>query len=91
MIRVIDNIKKMKCERLISIAGMEDSLAYHLEQNGKIKELVIDIPNGEQVESLIPLFANAAIFEAEATELFGIKFDGNPISGMRLFKAEEEK
>jgi NADH:ubiquinone oxidoreductase subunit C len=88
MIKIIDKIKGMKCERLISITGMKDSLVYHLENGGKIKELSFPVPAGEEVESLIPLFENAAIFEAEATELFGIKFDGNPISGVRLFQAE---
>ena len=106
MIRIKEKISKLKAERLISITGMKNALAYHLEvsvssrdrdsksrdveKKGKIEELIIQVPDGETVESLIPLFPNAAIFEAEATELFGMKFDGNPMSGMRLFQAERE-
>jgi NADH:ubiquinone oxidoreductase subunit C len=90
MIKTIDEIKKLNAERLISISAMKNSLYYHLEKKGKMLEQKIEVPNGEKVESLIPLFENAAIFEAEATELFGIKFDGNPMSGMRLFQAEKE-
>lgn len=91
MIKIINKIKEMNCQRLISITGMKNGLAYHLELKGKIKENLLDVPEGETVESLIPLFENAAIFEAEATELFGIKFEGNPMSGIRLFKAEEKE
>ena len=90
MIKTIDKIKKLGAERLISIAAMKNALFYHLEKKGEIIEQRIEVADGEEVESLIPLFANAAIFEAEATELFGIKFNGNPMSGMRLFQAERE-
>jgi len=90
MISTIDLIKKLKAERLISIAGMKNALYYHLEKKGKIIEQRVEVPEGEEAESLIPLFPNAAIFEAEATELFGIKFHGNPLSGMRLFLAEKK-
>lgn len=91
MIRTNEEISKLKPDRLISIAGMKNALFYHLEKKGKILEQKFDVPEGETVESLIPLFENAAIFEAEATELYGIKFDGNPLSGMRLFQAEKSK
>ena len=90
MIKVIERIRDLKADRLISIAGMKNALYYHLEKTGKILEQKIDVPEGETVESIIPLFGNAAIFEAEATELFNIRFDGNPLSGMRLFQAEKE-
>jgi NADH:ubiquinone oxidoreductase subunit C len=91
MIKTNEKISKIKADRLISISGMKNALYYHLEKKGKIVEEKFDVPNGEKVESLIPIFPNAAIFEAEATELFNIKFEGNPMSGMRLFKAEEEE
>ena len=90
MIRVIDKIKQTNSERLISITATKDALFYHLEKKGRIMEEKLDVPDGEKVESLIPLFENAALFEAEATELYGIKFDGNPLSGMRLFQPEQE-
>jgi NADH:ubiquinone oxidoreductase subunit C len=90
MIKTIDEIKKLKPDRLISISRMKNVLYYHLEKKGKILEQKFDVPEGKKVESLIPLFENAAIFEAEVTELFGIKFEGNPLSGIRLFQAEKE-
>lgn len=90
MIKTIDKISKANADRLISIAGIKNALFYHLEKKGKINQLKIEVPDGQTVESLIPLFENAAIFEAEATELFGIKFQGNPLSGKRLFQAEKE-
>jgi NADH:ubiquinone oxidoreductase subunit C len=91
MIKTNEKISKFKADRLISISALKNALYYHLEKSGKIKEIKFDVPEGVEVESLIPIFPNAALFEAEATELFDIKFEGNPMSGMRLFKAEKKE
>jgi NADH:ubiquinone oxidoreductase subunit C len=90
MIKTNEKISKLKADRLISISALKNALYVHVEKKGKIVEERFDVPDGEKVESLIPVFPNAALFEAEATELFNIEFEGNPMSGMRLFQAEKE-
>lgn len=97
MINVANDIKKIKADRLISITsvkeGEENTLYYHFSFNKKteIKEFSVKVPKGERVKSIIDIFENAALLEAELTELFGVKFDGNPFSGKRLFQAEGKK
>ncbi|MBU0532008.1 NADH-quinone oxidoreductase subunit C [Candidatus Micrarchaeota archaeon] len=94
MINVVDEIKKIKADRLISITSVPkdggDTLYYHFSFNDQveIKEFSIEVPKGEKVESAITVYENAALLEAELTELFGVKFEGNPHSGQRLFQAE---
>jgi len=95
MIRVADSIRKIKADRLISITsikkGEENTLYYHFSWDKKpeIKEFSVKVPKGEEAESIIGIFENAALLEAEVTELFGVKFKGNEYSGKRLFQAEK--
>jgi|GEM_PF-2331746 len=97
MIKIANSIKKIKADRLISITsikqGKKNTLYYHFSFNKKaeIREFSIEVPKGEEVESLIGVFQNALLLEAEATELFGIKFKGNSYSGKRLFQNEGKK
>ncbi|MBD3210279.1 hypothetical protein GF318_02760 [Candidatus Micrarchaeota archaeon] len=94
MLNVTDEIKKMKADRLVSITVAKEKgkniVFYHLARNDspEILEYSIKVPKNEQVKSLIDLFENAALYEAEATELFGVKFRGNELSGKRLFQGE---
>lgn len=97
MIKVANSIKKIKADRLISITSIKkegkNTLYYHFSFNKKpeIREFSIEVPKGKEVESLIGVFQNAALLEAEATELFGVKFKGNSYSGKRLFQGEGKK
>ncbi len=94
MIKVADDIRKIKADRLISITsiydGRENTLYYHFSFNKKprIEEYSAKVPEGEKVESIIEIFENAILLEAELTELFGVEFTGNPYSGKRLFQAQ---
>jgi NADH:ubiquinone oxidoreductase subunit C len=94
MIKVASDIKKIKADRLISITsvkeGDENTLFYHFSLNKKpeIKEFSVKVPKGEKVETIVNLYPIATLLEAEVTELFGIKFQGNEMSGMRLFQGE---
>ncbi len=95
MKKVIDAVKRLKAERLSSIACVKQGegfvLYYHFsnDKDPKLKELRVEVAAGEEVESLMPLYANAELFESEATELYGVKFKGNPSSGKRLFLEEK--
>jgi len=94
MLNVASKIKAIKADRLISITSVKkdgkNTLYYHFSWNKKpeIKQFSIEVPQGEKVESLIGVFPNAVILEAELTELFRVKFVGNPLSGKRVFQAE---
>ncbi len=94
MIKVAEKIRQAKADRLISITSVwkdgANTLYYHLAYNGKpgVRQIDVKIPGGENVESIVKVFKHAALFEAEVTELFGVKFLGNPFSGKRLFQAD---
>ena len=96
MIKVADSIGNIKADRLISITSIakdgENTLYYHFSWDDKpeVKEFSIKVPKGEEAESIIDVFENAALLEAEITELFGVTFIGNSYSGKRLFQAEED-
>jgi NADH:ubiquinone oxidoreductase subunit C len=95
MIKVNDKARKIDADRLVSVSCIKEAegfvIYYHFSKNNnpKMKELKIDVPAGEEVESLMPLYANAELFESEATELYGVRFKGNPSSGKRLFLEEK--
>lgn len=95
MLSVADKVKKLKPERLISITSVKKegkhTLYYHFSWKGKpeIGQVEMEVPMGGKVETLMGMFTNAALLEAEVTELFGIKFEGNEFSGKRLFQAED--
>ncbi|MBU0591920.1 NADH-quinone oxidoreductase subunit C [Candidatus Micrarchaeota archaeon] len=96
MINVLNDVKKIKAERLISIASVKNddgnyTVYYHFSWDKKpeIRQFSIEVKKGDEVESIMELFENAALLEGEMTELFGIKFIGNPYSGKRIFLAEE--
>jgi NADH:ubiquinone oxidoreductase subunit C len=94
MIKVASDIRKIKADRLISITsvkeGEENTVYYHFsfDKKPQIKEFSVKVPKGKRVESLIGVFENAVLLEAELTELFGVRFEGNELSGKRLFQAE---
>lgn len=94
MIKVADSVRKIKADRLISITsimdGEEDTLYYHFSWDSKpgIEAFMVKVPKGDDVESISSVFENATLLEAEVTELFGVKFQGNSHSGKRLFQAE---
>ena len=94
MIKVLNKAKKIDANRLVSVTGIKEEtfvIYYHFSKDDKpkMKELKIEVPEGETIESLIPLYANAEILEAETAEMFGIHFEGNPSSGKRLFHEEK--
>lgn len=95
MKKVISKAKKITADRLVSISPVHEgdhlAIYYHFSKNDdpKLKEMKIEAAKGEEIESLIPLYAQAELFESEATELYGIKFKGNPSSGKRLFLEEK--
>lgn len=97
MIKVANEIKKIKADRLVSITsikdGEENTIYYHFsfDKKPEIKEYKVEVQKDEEVESAIELFENAALLEAEITELFGVKFHGNPFCGKRLFQAEGKR
>ncbi len=97
MIKVASDVKKFKADRLVSITSVlkdgVNTLFYHFSfnDNPEIKEFSIEVPKGKTVESIVGLFENALLLEAEATELFGVRFEGNELSGKRLFQAEGRK
>ncbi len=94
MKKVIDAAKKIKADRLSSISCVKEgkgfALYYHFSKDDdpKLKELRIEVAAAEEVETLIPLYANAELLESEATEMYGVKFKRNPSSGKRLFLEE---
>lgn len=95
MKKVLSQTKKIKADRLVSITCVKENegflLYYHFSKDSspEMKEMKIEVAEGEEVESLIPLYAHAEIFESEATEMYGVKFAGNPSSGKRLFLEEK--
>lgn len=92
MKEVIPLVRKIKADRLISISCVKQeggfALYYHLSKGENIEELKVEAGDGEEVESVSPLFPSAAVFETEAEELYGVKFKGNPMGGKRLFLEE---
>ncbi len=94
MIKITERIMKLKADRLISITSIphdgKNTLYYHLSYDGKheIREFSIDVPKNQKVETLIGVYKNAILLEAEVTELFGVYFEGNPRSGKRFLQAE---
>jgi len=92
MIKVSDQIRNLKAGRLVSIAAVKTGdnlkLYYHFSRDNEkeIGEFIIDAT--EDVESILPLYPNALIFEAEITEFYGTKFIGNELSGKRVFKGD---
>ena len=95
MMKILDRARKIDADRLIAITFLKKesgfALYYHFskDNNPKMKELRMDVSPDETVESMIPLYANAELFEAEVTEMYGVKFEGNPASGKRLFLEEK--
>ena len=93
MKKLNDAARKIKADRLISIACLKKEsrilLYYHFSKKSGIEELRAELAPGESVETMILLYANAELFEAEITELYGVKFTGNPSSGKRLFLEEK--
>jgi len=95
MIKINEKAKKIDADRLVSVSCVKEGegfkIYYHFSKgkDPEMKELMIDVPGGEEVESMIPIYANAELFESEATELYGVKFKGNPSSGKRLFLEEK--
>ena len=95
MKKVNDLAKKVDANRLVSVTCLKENdgfvIYYHFSKDDKqeLMELRIDVASGEEVESMIPLYANAELLEAEVTELYGVKFHGNPASGKRLFLEEK--
>jgi NADH:ubiquinone oxidoreductase subunit C len=96
MIKVLSKAKKIDANRLVSVTGVKEEnafvLYYHFskDEQSKLKELRIEVPDGEKIESLIPIYANAEILEAETAEIYGIHFEGNPSSGKRLFREAKQ-
>jgi NADH:ubiquinone oxidoreductase subunit C len=94
MIKVIEDARKTAADRLVSITCLKEgegfAIYYHFSKSDEpeLKELKVGVAAGADVESIIPLFPNAELFESEATELYGVKFIGNPSSGKRLFLEE---
>lgn len=94
MKEVIKQAKMVDADRLVSIACLKQgegfAIYYHLsnDKDPELREIRVDVGREEEVESLAPLYANAELFEIEATELYGVKFAGNPSNGKRLFLEE---
>ena len=94
MKEVNSEAKKIRADRLVSITCLKGeegfAIYYHFSKSAQpaLIEMKVDVPAGEEVESMVPLFANAELFECEASELYGVKFNGNPSSGKRLFLEE---
>lgn len=92
MKKAISQAKKIKADRLVSVTCVKEqdgfSIYYHFsrDSNPEMKFMKLDVKEGEEVESLIPLYENAELMESEATEAYGIRFAGNPSSGKRLFR-----
>lgn len=67
--------------RLISITCLQEgkvfTLVYHIDKAGKV--LTFKVSNKGIFESVSDLFPTAEIYEREAHDLFGVKFD-NPTS-----------
>ncbi|MBU0527316.1 NADH-quinone oxidoreductase subunit C [Candidatus Micrarchaeota archaeon] len=94
MKKILQEIKKTKSDRLVSISYVNEdegvSIYYHFaDKTPKFKEIKIEIGNEKEVESITPIHPNAAILEGEITEMYGIKFPGNPYSGKRIFLEEK--
>jgi len=96
MKNVNDKAKKIDADRLISITYIKENeipvLYYHFSKtkDPEMKEMRIELAPNETVESMIPVYANAELLESEVTEMHGVKFEGNPSSGKRLFLEEKE-
>lgn len=95
MIEVIGKAKRIDANRLVSVSCVKEGdgfvIHYHFskDKDPEMRDFSVEVPAGEDVESLMPLYANAELFESEATELYGVRFKGNPSSGKRLFLEEK--
>lgn len=94
MKKVNEEARKIGADRLVSVTCLKEgegfAIYYHFSKSDEpeLRELRIDVASGEEVESMMPLFPNSELFESEATELYGVRFSGNPSSGKRLFLEE---
>ncbi|RLJ08521.1 MAG: hypothetical protein DRP12_00365 [Candidatus Aenigmatarchaeota archaeon] len=72
----------------LSVIDLGDSfeIVYHFLLKGKPKDLVVKVGKQEKVRTISQIFPSAELYEREAWELFGIKFEG--IRLKRLFLPE---
>jgi len=72
-------VKKHKDDRFSCISGFNHGkqlgLTYHFLKNKKPVNLTIVFDEKETVPSIADIFPSASIYETEAHEMFGIKFD----------------
>jgi NADH:ubiquinone oxidoreductase subunit C len=64
--------------------GKAYEVSYHFDVDGDVLTLTVHVPNGEEVESLTPLFRNADWPERELMEIYSIKVRNHP-DPRRLF------
>jgi len=94
MKKILSQFRKTKSDRLVSISYVKEEdgifIYYHFaNKTPKFKELKIEIGDENEVESITSIHPNAAILEGEITEMYKIKFPGNPYSGQRIFLEEK--
>jgi NADH-quinone oxidoreductase subunit C len=75
------------------VEGKNFVLHYQFDCNGKVKEILVNVPKSNPVvESILDVFPCAGfLYEREIHDLFGVEFEGNPKLHDKLFLAEKWK
>ena len=83
--RAIAVVKRLKEERarLITITGVDDQtdmkVYYHFDLAGSIINLVIPLPKENPgVQSIVPVYPSADLYERELAEMFNMRIEGHP-------------
>jgi Ni,Fe-hydrogenase III component G len=65
--------------------GQAISLLYHFWEGSKFVTVRTTVPkSAPTVETVTGVLPAALLYEGEIADLFGVKFEGNPLSGQRL-------
>lgn len=80
---VISYLKNEGFMHLVAITVLETNgafeLLYHLGMGGTLLTVRVNLPlNDDGVQTVVDIFPVALVYEREAHELFGVKFEGNP-------------
>ena len=93
--KLVDEVKKLRSERLITISCVDEGdfrLLYHIETKKGIVTLEVKVPKKKPiVPTIMTIFPQAELFEREAHDLFDVEFEGNPRLHDKLFIPDEDK
>lgn len=79
--KIVETAEGMKKEgyRLAAITGEKEGdvleLVYHFDLNYQIKNIKVNLAEGDEVESISHVYPGAFLIENEIQDLYGIKFN----------------